>query len=266
MKDILQCGPFSFHGKFCPPVAALLPMRTAEETRGKCMGKKEGIVPRCMRLPLFFALACNFLVYNGSRLITSGRFHRDLSNQLDARIPFVPWTVVIYLGCYLFWIVNYVIGCRQAREEAFRFISADIFAKFVCLICFIVFPTTNIRPAVEGSSIWDMLVRLVYRLDAPDNLFPSIHCLTSWFCFIAVRKNEAVPGWYKCFSLVFALMVCVSTLTTKQHVLVDVLSGTALAEAGYFLVKWSGFAKLYEKAVSRIACGLKNCGQRFREI
>lgn len=211
-----------------------------------------------MRLPLFFTLACNFLVYNGSRLITAGRFHYNLSGRFDARIPFVPWTVVIYLGCYLFWIVNYVIGCRQEKEEAFYFISADIFAKFVCLICFIAFPTTNMRPAVEGDGIWNDLMRLVYRLDAADNLFPSIHCLTSWLCFIAVRKNAAVPGWYRRFSLIFALMVCISTLTTKQHVLIDVIGGMALAEAGYFFVKRSGFAKLYERCNDKFNKKQKN--------
>lgn len=229
------------------------------------MGKRDGIVPLCMRLPLFFTLVCNFLVYNGSRLITAGRYHHDLSVWVDARIPFVPWTVIIYLGCYLFWIVNYVIGCRQEKEEAFRFISADIFAKFVCLICFLAFPTTNIRPSVEGNNVWHKFMRLVYRLDAADNLFPSIHCLTSWFCFIAVRKNAAVPGWYKCFSLIFSLMVCVSTLTTKQHVLVDTVGGTALAEVSYFFVKRSGFVKLYEKILSGAASRLKYYGQKLRK-
>ncbi len=215
------------------------------------MRKREGIVPRGMRLPLILTLVCNFLVYNGSRLFTAGRVHYNLSVRPDAGIPFVPWTVAIYLGCYLFWIVNYVLGCRQETEEAFCFLGADLFAKLVCLVCFLAVPTTVLRPAVEGSTIWHRLMRLVYRLDAADNLFPSIHCLTSWLCFIAVRKNAAVPGWYKCFSLVFALMVCVSTLTTKQHVLIDVLSGTALAEAGYFFVKRSGFAKTYERIMSR---------------
>ena len=214
------------------------------------MRKKEEIVPRSMRLPLFFTLACNFLAYNGSRLLTAGRFHCNLSNRLDARIPFVPWMVAVYLGCYLFWIVNYVIGCRQKKEEAFRFMSADIFAKFICMICFLVFPTTNIRPMADGGTIWHALVRMVYRLDAPDNLFPSIRCLTSWLCFIAVRKNEAVPRWYRYFSLLFAPLVCVSTLTTKQHVLIDVAGGVLLAEGSYFLVKQSGFARLYERVMS----------------
>ena len=82
--------------------------------------KKEELLPKIMWLPLFFTLAANTLAYYGSRLLTGHRVHYNLTNALDECIPFVPWTVSIYLGCYLFWIANYVIGCRQKRELAVR--------------------------------------------------------------------------------------------------------------------------------------------------
>lgn len=149
-----------------------------------------------MQLPLLLTLFFNILTYNGSRLLTGDRIHYDFSSILDEQIPFIPWTVSIYLGCYIFWAINYVIGCRQEQEKAFQFISADLLAKAICLLYFLVFPTTNIRPVIKGTSIWEELMRVLYQLDAADNLFPSIHCLTSSFCFIAVRKNQAVPVWY----------------------------------------------------------------------
>lgn len=219
------------------------------------MPRKQELIPKVMLLPLAFTLICNTLTYNGSRLLTAGRFHYDLSCSLDARIPFVPWTVSVYLGCYLFWVINYVIACRQERTEAFRFLGADLLAKLVCLFCFLIFPTTNTRPVIEGNSIWEELMRLLYRMDAADNLFPSIHCLTSWFCVVATRGNARVPGWYKTFSVLFALSVCVSTLTTKQHVVIDAVAGVALAEIAYWFAGRSGFARWYERALSGRAKG-----------
>lgn len=210
-----------------------------------------------MWAPLFLTLACNTITYYGSRLVTTGRTHYDLSNGLDAKIPFVSWTIIIYLGCYLFWAVNYVIGCRQDKEEAFRFLGADLTAKLVCLVIFLVFPTTNTRPVIEGTSVWDEAVRMLYRMDAADNLLPSIHCLTSWFCVIAVRKNPKMPGWYKAFSICMALAICVSTLTTKQHVLIDAAAGIALAEFSYFFVAKSGFSKWYMHIMTRAHKGLR---------
>lgn len=127
--------------------------------------------------------------------------------------------------------------------------GADLFAKLMCMLCFLGFPTTNIRPVIEGNSIWEELMRMLYRVDAADNLFPSIHCLTSAFCFIAVRGNEKVPKWYKTASFLIAAGICASTLTTRQHVLADVIAGIALAELSWLLVDKSGFSKWYKDVI-----------------
>lgn len=207
--------------------------------------KKYEIIPKIMWLPLLLAVAFNAITYNGTRLLTGGRSHCNLSGILDEQIPFVPWTVSIYLGCFAFWAVNYVIGCRQEQEKAFQFISADLLAKMICLLCFLILPTTNIRPVIKGTSFWDEAMRILYQMDAEDNLFPSIHCLTSSFCFIAVRKNEAVPVWYRVTSGFIAVSIYISTLTTKQHVLIDVIAAIIISEASYLLAKKSGFSKWY---------------------
>lgn len=100
-------------------------------------------------------------------------------------------------------------------------------------------------------------MRFLYRVDAADNLFPSIHCLTSAFCFIAVRSNEKIPGWYRAASLFMTVSIYVSTLTTKQHALVDVIAGVLLAEASWLFVKVSGFSKRYADVVSKVYARLK---------
>lgn len=216
------------------------------------MKKIKQIIPGQMYLPLALTLLCNAAAYNGTRFLTRTRFHYDLTNRLDEMIPFVPWTVAIYFGCYLFWIINYIIGCRQEKEKAFAFLSADLFAKLICMFCFILFPTTNQRPVVEGQTFWEEGIRLLYRLDAADNLFPSIHCLTSTFCVIAVWRNPKIPFWYQMASVLIAVSIYISTLTTRQHVVIDVLAGIILAYAGSWFVKKSGFAVWYENAVTLI--------------
>ena len=213
------------------------------------------LVPRDTFIPIIIALVWNMLVYNGTKIIMRNSYHYKIGFEFEEAIPFLPWTVTIYLGCYIFWVVNYIIGCRQDRKEAFQFISADFFAKTICLLFFLLFPTTNIRPEVADANVFDWFMQLVYRMDTPENLFPSIHCLTSWFCFIVVRKNKAIPKWYRVLSLIFTFLICISTLTTKQHVLIDVFAGLLLAEGSYFLVRVTGFATAYEKISTK--CGDK---------
>lgn len=217
------------------------------------MQKTGKLVPRETLPALFLTLACNTLAYYGTRILMNGSVHYDLSNAVDNRIPLISWTVAIYLGSYIFWVVNYVLGSRQEQKTAFRLLGADIIAKLVCLICFLVFPTTNVRPVIEEKTVWDSLMLWLYRADAADNLFPSIHCLTSWFCFIAVRENKQIPNWYKVVSVFIAAAICISTLTTKQHVLIDVFGGIGLAEVSYLFVKKSGFAEWYRTKMVKIS-------------
>lgn len=214
---------------------------------------------------LALIVAVNGLTYYGSRLLMSGAPHYDLTAAWDRAIPFVPWTSVIYLGCYLFWIVNYVIGASRRDEEAWAFLAGEVLAKLICLLIFLLLPTTNVRPAVEGTSLFDALMRFIYAKDAPDNLFPSIHCLVSWYCVIAVRRNKAVPLWYRGLSVLLCLAVCLSTLTTKQHILIDVIGGVALAELSFRTAKETGLARGYGRVLTAILANKNEKGDRIHE-
>ncbi|MDE6635131.1 MAG: phosphatidic acid phosphatase, partial [Lachnospiraceae bacterium] len=94
---------------------------------------------------------------------------------------------------------NYILATHEGKEAWFRFAAADMLSRVVCLVFFILLPTTNIRPEITTSDFTSRLVQLIYALDKPTNLFPSIHCLVSWFCFVGIRKSTRVPFWYKCF-------------------------------------------------------------------
>lgn len=203
-------------------------------------------------IPLVIALIFNTIAYNGTRIITTSKYHYNITSPIDNLIPVIPATIIIYLGCYLYWLVNYVIGAGQEDDEAYKFLSADLFAKLICMVIFIAFPTTNTRPVLEDEGFFTEVLKMLYQIDAADNLFPSIHCLTSWFCLIAVRKNPNVKTVYKIISVIITVAICVSTLTTRQHVIVDVAGGIALAEFSYLIVDKIGFTRIYQRSMKYI--------------
>ena len=188
---------------------------------------------RVWLLPLW-AVLWNQTVYYGGNALARDMPHRSLELWVDPLIPVLPWTVSIYLGCFLFWAAIYVLLAREKPETSCRFYLADFLAKGVCLIFFLLLPTTNLRPALSGDGIWERLLLLVYRVDAPTNLFPSIHCLVSWLCFLGVRGIKGLPRWGVWFTGLTAVCICLSTLTTRQHVAVDVAGGILLAQAAYW--------------------------------
>lgn len=226
------------------------------------------LIPAYGRIPLVIAVSVNMLVYFGSRAIAGEWPHHEIGGRLDGLIPLVPSTVAIYLGCYLFWIVNYILIARQERQEVCRFFAADFLSRMVCLAFYLLYPTTNTRPVVPPEGFWNQVMIILYATDAADNLFPSIHCLVSWFCYIGLRGKKGFPAWYRGFSCLMALAVCVSTLTTKQHVIADVFGGVFLAEACFFISKnkriWGTYEKILHKinGALRLEGGVGTCGQR----
>lgn len=207
-------------------------------------------------VPLIVVFAWNSLIYFGAGQITKGWHHYDLTTSADRAVPLIPAFVYIYLGCYLFWAVNYILIAHLGKEHFYRFVAAEMPTRIVCGLIFVLFPTTNVRPEIAVDSLSTFLLNGVYQVDLATNLFPSIHCLVSWFCFIGVRGQKKVPKWYQIFSCTAAILVCASTQFTKQHYLIDVAGGILLAELSYYLAKkgnyYMKFMRVFEKCNCKI--------------
>ena len=185
-------------------------------------------------------------------MIAGGWYHHNIETGVDRSIPFVPEFLVIYFGCYVFWAVNYILIARQDRRSVYQFFTGDFISRCVCLVSFLTFPTTNTRPLITGSGLWNQAALWLYSIDAADNLFPSIHCLVSWFCYLGIRGRKEIPRWYQSVSMVIAILVFASTLLTKQHVIVDVAGGVLLAEFCFFIGRKTDLYRIYERFGSRI--------------
>lgn len=185
---------------------------------------------------LLGAVPFNFMVYSGGRAVAENAMHFNLTTPIDNIIPLLSWTALIYWGLALpFWIINYCLCTLYDKKGGLRFIFSHYLGEIVCFIIFVLFPTTMIRPEIEISTFSDRLLMLVYYFDKPDNLMPSIHCFVSWLCWIGVRKNRLFTRWYRIFSFLAAIAICISTMTVKQHVIADVVVGILLAELSYYI-------------------------------
>lgn len=109
------------------------------------------IIPDYGCFPLAVTFLFNMSVYCGSRMITRNLYHHNFESGFDRLIPFVPWTVFFYLASYFFWITNYILCVRIDRDHAYRFLSADLVAKCICFLFFLLLPTANTRPEIIGN-------------------------------------------------------------------------------------------------------------------
>lgn len=193
------------------------------------------IVPQTIALPLFLCLAFNMFCYYGGMLL-SGLFPvHNWTLPIDDRIPVRPWWVTVYVLSFLFWAVNYILASRDRTGLVYRLAAADLFSKAVSLLIFIFLPMTMTQPQVQTRDFGSWLLNLIYKLDEPTNLFPSLHCTMAWLSLRPLFGCKSVPKWYKAFSTVFFVLILFSTLFTKQHVFVDVIAGWVLGVIAYEL-------------------------------
>lgn len=88
-------------------------------------------------VPLIMALLCNFVVYSGCNALTRNWNLHSLAIPLDKQIPLIPWTIVIYFGCYIFGL-SIIFDLQKKQRVCLPFFVADFLSRIVCLVFFYV--------------------------------------------------------------------------------------------------------------------------------
>jgi membrane-associated phospholipid phosphatase len=151
------------------------------------------------------------------------------AHPLDAAVPFVPESVWIYLPGYWSCFLLAVWAIRDAR----RYRAALTGLAIVTLLAvpfFLLWPVPAPPPPAPLGDEWShAAVRWLYSTDPIGSTFPSLHVANATFCAAAVTgasRRWGLLAW------ALAAGVSVSVLTMKQHWLVDVPAGWALASIG----------------------------------
>ncbi len=141
---------------------------------------------------------------------------------IDLHTPFLPWTGWIYVLVYIFPLS---VGFIVDRDDDVKLITlAFVAMSTVCTLVFFFYPTVYPRPALlDGSGSALALVRL---LDTPANCLPSQHVALGFLAAFFIRHYRKLEGN---LSILLAILIAISTLTTKQHYIWDVLTGYFLA-------------------------------------
>ena len=79
------------------------------------------------------------------------------------------------------------------------------------------------KAVIEGNGVFEWMTKAIYFSDQPNNLFPSIHCMENWVVWRGMVGCKSIPLSVKIGIFVFAILVFLSTLFVKQHVVMDIL-------------------------------------------
>lgn len=152
---------------------------------------------------------------------------------VDRVVPFIPQTIWIYLSEYFFFATIFVFF--KDMVNANKYIYSFVALQCVSVAIFFLWPTTYPRelfPLIPAEmDRWTYYAFSYLRsTDSPTNCAPSLH-VSSVYLSSFIYLDDQREKFFLFF--LWGTAIAVSTLTTKQHYLVDVISGFLMAVLFY---------------------------------
>lgn len=149
-------------------------------------------------------------------------------SAIDEAMPFLPWTVFPYVSAYGLVFISF-LSLRRAHLGR-RFLQVLISCVIIAGAMHWAYPTRYPRERFPIPPDTDVLsasaLSVVHFFDTPSSCLPSLHVATAVLSALLVWRENRRRFWL--FSA-WALMIAVATLSTKQHYLIDVVTGALLA-------------------------------------
>lgn len=165
-------------------------------------------------------------------LVDPGRI-RFLPETIEPFVPLVPAISMLYLSVHPFSILPYFLVEDVRRWH--RLVTGHLFILAISFICWTAFPVSAPRPELPPpTELGGWTLGVIYWADPSVNCLPSTHCAMALFAaFVLLEQRRVLGVW----AFVSALVIGASTLLTKQHYFVDVVSGFMLASVAWVLAR-----------------------------
>ena len=186
------------------------------------------------RLKYFGTFAIQYLLwlglYLGTNAVTAGRSVLQPLLPGESSIPLIaaayPFYAVVYLEIILPLFLSRTRRAYVRTQLACS--AASLFAFAVYLLAPMPYP----RPHHPLEGFFESALAFEWSFDEPRCTFPSLHVAFAWLMYLGLRREA--PRWRPAL-LLLAISISISTVLVKQHFIVDVPSGMALAWGAWWL-------------------------------
>jgi protein-tyrosine phosphatase/membrane-associated phospholipid phosphatase len=180
-------------------------------------------------------LSLLFLVgYGGANWLAAQRSHvGSWYFHWELAIPLIPAMIVPYMTIDLFFVAAPFL-CRDRCELA-TFTKRVSFEVIVAVAFFVAMPLRTAFPREPVAGIFGPIFAWFRGMDAPFNLFPSLHIALRTVLAHLYARHTRGPIWLT--TAVWFSLIGFSTVLTHQHHLVDIAGGFALAGVAFYLFR-----------------------------
>lgn len=170
-----------------------------------------------------------------NRLPVEAHQRIDLSTSFDKSIPFVPQFSLVYFSTYIFVVQPFFL-LSKAGQFYWMLASFASISVIASLIHAMVPSKIERMENLNTNSLSIKLLSLFQKTCRPYGNFPSMHV---GLCVPVVAANFFAGGAIMgSISLVWAILIALSTLYTKQHYIFDVLAGLLNGVLVFGLTYW----------------------------
>lgn len=151
--------------------------------------------------------------------------------SLDMAVPFVPETVWVYVSHYLAIAGAFLLS--RTWPDARRFATAYLALGVGAALVHLCWPTTfpRGRYPLSGEGLTVATFRLLREVDLPTSCLPSMHVAGSVLAALSLWQSHRRLAYVW---LVWAAAIGASTLTAKQHYVIDIAAGAVSAGLAWF--------------------------------
>ncbi len=153
--------------------------------------------------------------------------------DFERSIPFMPLSIIPYMASGLFFCLVF-FTCKDKRQ--LKILTwRMLFVILTAGICYMTVPLrfSLIKPDVNNS-ILQLPFSFLKAVDSPFNQSPSLHIA---FAFIFWSVFRDLSKWRN-FLMIWLILLGISTLTTYQHHVIDILSGAILAHFSFIIIPY----------------------------
>lgn len=168
------------------------------------------------------------VLYFGCEFFQKNPKNMDL--PIDKKIPAIPYFALIYVLWFPLIAIFPISLFKEAKNLYELYVICWIIDIVISVIIYLAYPTTCTRPKDLENIKGGWMLKILYKFSYKGlNCSPSMHCSISTLVLIFALTASTMPVNLRIIYSTTALGIILSTLFTKQHVLIDLVTGVLLA-------------------------------------
>lgn len=154
---------------------------------------------------------------------------------VDQMIPVCFQSIWFYFS---FCLLLGLVGLLVEKKLFIQYLYTIGWVTAVSHACFLFLPNGVSRAEIDTETA-PLMYQMLASIDKPRNALPSMHASLSVVAAIAAQFSVNFPKWSKSLIWLWVLAIFWSTIALRQHVSLDLISGSIIAVIVWWRVSLS---------------------------